>query len=609
GALFPNGGSDCTSTSTVNPAEETDTLALADGWQSGVDAAGRTRLSVAPLGVAGSSADGDTISFPGTGVTATLSRREVSAADAAPGTGAIGSPAGSTSFSNAVRLQDCAPRPDDLTDAALPAGMDLIAGDVNLSGTVAGRATSWNAATLATAGYTSALIVFSEPVASFGAWFGDLETRPAEPGPTEGGVPARVKLFADDPTAGPGTELATFQVPTTTPTGSCGSIAAPVNDLAEDGIGCGNQSTRFIGFHDPAGPSVRAILVMVGDDDTCPPLASSAQCNGDTESLSWLAPMLAVTPADLTIDKAATTSTPVTIGDSVSWELTVTNTGETATGDAPVVTDDLPGGLRLTAAGGAGWNCSGSTDTSVACDATGTFAAAEIGKIEITAMVDDLPDGFPGNLRYVNTATVAWDASAATSGPSALRIRSADLWVAKTGPGEVRAGDAIAWRVHVGNDGPNAATGVVVVDHLPPGTTFLSADGPGWSCDAAGRSVTCRHAGPMTSPAAAERITIRARVDEDADLGPLRNRVHVRSSTADPVAGNATDTLTTTVLAAAPTSSPSASPGGGTAGTGADLRGPLWALAALLLLAGISGSLSAGARSSHPDPVGNRPPG
>ena len=123
-------------------------------------------------------------------------------------------------------------------------------------------------------------------------------------------------------------------------------------------------------------------------------------------------------------------------------------------------------------------------------------APARSERSRITAMVEDLPDGFPGNLRYVNTATVSWDASTATSGTSTVRIRNADLWVTKNGPDEVRAGDVIAWRVRVGNDGPNAATGVVVVDHLPPGTTFLSADGPGWSCEAAGRTVTCRHAGP-----------------------------------------------------------------------------------------------------------------
>lgn len=46
--------------------------------------------------------------------------------------------------------------------------------------------------------------------------------------------------------------------------------------------------------------------------------------------------------------------------------------------------------------------------------------------------------------------------------------------------------------MRVVNNGPSDNPGpITVVDNLPRGNEFLSASGDGWSCSAAGRTVTC----------------------------------------------------------------------------------------------------------------------
>lgn len=116
---------------------------------------------------------------------------------------------------------------------------------------------------------------FEQPVKSFGAWFGDLETR------TLNGTPAIVRLL-DASGNRIGHDIAIQ--PTTLYDGNppdpevvdqaqCGSSAT--------NSGCGNSSTRWVGFVDKNPiPRVSQVLVIVGDDDL--------NDDGDTEILSFI---------------------------------------------------------------------------------------------------------------------------------------------------------------------------------------------------------------------------------------------------------------------------------------------------------------------------------
>ena len=91
------------------------------------------------------------------------------------------------------------------------------------------------------------LFTFSTPVKAFGAWFGDVESRT-----TGGGNPAIVR-FLDSAGNRIGSDV--LIQPRTTSQASCGDSAT----------GCGNETTRWIGFTDTnATARVKQMVVIVG---------------------------------------------------------------------------------------------------------------------------------------------------------------------------------------------------------------------------------------------------------------------------------------------------------------------------------------------------------
>ena len=164
-----------------------------------------------------------------------------------------GTPAGMTAtyprLTRSATLQDGAPRPASLYDSSS-----------------ADRPRFWNEVMGSGANRNAILFQFSEPIAAFGAWFGDVETR------TDGsGTAAQVQLFDQNDNI-----IDDQVIPTSTSDQSlCGS---PVNDSY---AGCGNETTRWVGFIDE-NVRVSAMLVIVGDDD------SAGDTLGHGESLSFI---------------------------------------------------------------------------------------------------------------------------------------------------------------------------------------------------------------------------------------------------------------------------------------------------------------------------------
>ena len=123
----------------------------------------------------------------------------------------------------------------------------------------------WNENAGSTTSRNAVLFEFSQPVAAFGAWFGDVETRP------NGGTPAILRLLDEN-----GNRIGEdIIINTTTPDQTqCGGSFT----------GCGNSTTRWIGFVDP-NVRVKKMLVIVGDDD----LGGT----GNSEHLSFIGATLA----------------------------------------------------------------------------------------------------------------------------------------------------------------------------------------------------------------------------------------------------------------------------------------------------------------------------
>lgn len=221
------------------------------------------------------------------------------------------------------------------------------------------------------------LFTFSEPVAAFGAWFGDLETKPygttyyrdgAGGGSGSGGALAYLRLFFEDgamqeaaiePTLAPGAPWLSAAAPPPalplTAGGHVGFCGGP--NAATDADGCGNSSTRWVGFvSDDPQRRVTQMLVAVGDDDHSGAGPSDGPnvvceggdggtCNGGTEYLSFIGPTVCVAP-DLAIAKQVEPEI-VRPGDIVTYTLLYNNFVSGFTTGPITITDPLPSGLEL----------------------------------------------------------------------------------------------------------------------------------------------------------------------------------------------------------------------------------------------------------------------
>lgn len=122
-------------------------------------------------------------------------------------------------------------------------------------------------------------------------------------------------------------------------------------------------------------------------------------------------------------------------------------------------------------------------------------------------------------------------------------IPGADLALVKSDSADpVAIGSSLTYTLNVTNTGPNSATGVVVTDTLPAGTTFVSCT-PVASCSASGQLVTVNLGTIASASNAIATITVSVQ-------GPARtmtNTASVTSGTPDPSTANNTATQTTVV--------------------------------------------------------------
>jgi uncharacterized repeat protein (TIGR01451 family)/LPXTG-motif cell wall-anchored protein len=182
---------------------------------------------------------------------------------------------------------------------------------------------------------------------------------------------------------------------------------------------------------------------------------------------------------------------PISVGHQATYRLTVVNHGPTADPGPVRVTDPLPDGLTFVSATGDGWDCTEAKGTVTCVDADG-LAVGERSTIRLVVTVE--ASAYPS---VVNVAAVTSDAedtdpdNNTATDPATVRPLVV-LTVDKALLSLTRS--TATYRITVGNQGPNdTSTDVVVVDQLPSELTYVKASGPGWTCQPAGRTVTCTH--------------------------------------------------------------------------------------------------------------------
>jgi len=197
-----------------------------------------------------------------------------------------------------------------------------------------------------------------------------------------------------------------------------------------------------------------------------------------------------VIAADIQLVKT-TVGGPFFAGDTITWDIDVTNNGPSDAVAPFTVTDTLPATLDWSSVStsGTGWTCNpvnGSGELVCTPSAATLDALASLPTLTVEATI--LP-GVTGNID--NTADVflspvdlvPGNNTDTTSDPLGL----ADLSLIKTTTSlDIPANGTGTFRVDIANAGPSDALTVTVEDHLPGGLTYLNlvdmASTDTWSC-------------------------------------------------------------------------------------------------------------------------------
>jgi uncharacterized repeat protein (TIGR01451 family) len=320
--------------------------------------------------------------------------------------------------------------------------------------------------------------------------------------------------------------------------GSC-TVAGQVVTCAVGSLASGQSETITIGATvraAAAASTISNIAQLTGDQHDPTP--------GDATTLPATTDIGAAADLDVTqsVDQPS-----VNVGDTVQYTVTVRNNGpQTATGIA--LTDDLPAGLSILSITPAQGTCG--TGDPFAC-ALGSLASGAQTTVVISARVTAADGTFPNTASATatqfdpngsnNSATAA-----TSSGPAT------DLRISKTADrAAADVGDTITWTITATNDGPSAATGVVLTDTAPAGVTLGAATAPpGTTCTTAGQVVSCARSGSLPSGSSIT-VTLTGTVQLASAGSPLTNAATVAGNEFDPDTANNLSSVTTTVNAAA----------------------------------------------------------
>ncbi len=252
--------------------------------------------------------------------------------------------------------------------------------------------------------------------------------------------------------------------------------------------------------------------------------------------------------ADLEVSKTVDDDTP-DLGSTVTFTITLTNHGPDATAGVHV-RDLLPAGLTYvsdTPSKGAydqpsgDWTVGG---MAVGASETLTVTAA----VDVEGPITNIAEVTDSSLPDPNSTPDNNSAGENDQAAAILNARGvADISLAKTvTPGSVQKDDQATYTIVVTNNGPDAASGVIVRDQLPAAVTFVSSSGGTYDAVTGAWTV-----GNMASGTSAT-LTITVRVSQ---AGSIANTASVvASNQRDP--NDANGEATAGIVAAGPTLPP-----------------------------------------------------
>lgn len=313
------------------------------------------------------------------------------------------------------------------------------------------------------------------------------------------------------------------------------------------GVGTGNSTSTFQITakidSDHTGQIVNSALVTATEDPT-----GDDDDDSNTPTLK----------SDLEVEKSH--EGDAIAGESLTYDLVVTNHGPSDTAGPIVVKDTIPAGMTYKSFDGTGWAC-------VKGVAGEGGAPGDLGKVVCThagGMIDDATSSFSltfdvginaGPATVTNIATVSGPntdpvpLNNSDTDPTTI-VDEANISITKVGAVETAdSGTNVSWTLQVTNDGPSTADAIRVAETLPVGLTIVSISGTDWTCSTT--TLVCTLDDPLV-PGDAEPITVVTKIGSGvaADV-ELTNTASVSTSTPgdDEDDNEAEDSVTTTTSA------------------------------------------------------------
>jgi uncharacterized repeat protein (TIGR01451 family) len=287
-------------------------------------------------------------------------------------------------------------------------------------------------------------------------------------------------------------------------------------------VNVGGPATLTI-FARVTSPNPQANTASVSHSDQFDPNPGN---NTDTASTNPQA-------ADLQLGKTVSNPRP-NVGDTVTFTITLTNTGPSAATNVRV-SDLLPGGLTFVSA----TPSQGTYDATAGVWTVGAVASGAQSTLALRATVVS-PEA------ATNVAAIShsdqFDPNSGNNTASATETpQRADLQVTKSVSSPTpNVGDTIAFTVTLADLGPDAATNVTVTDLLPAGLTFVSST----PSQGTYNSTTGVWTVGTVTPSAAQTLVLTARVVGPAAATNTATVSH--SDQFDPNTGNNTGSATAT---------------------------------------------------------------
>jgi uncharacterized repeat protein (TIGR01451 family) len=247
---------------------------------------------------------------------------------------------------------------------------------------------------------------------------------------------------------------------------------------------------------------------------------------------------------DIKVQKTANPVGPVSAGDDIGFDVTLSNIG---TGNATGLsfTDTLPAGLTWTISpSSTGWSIVGNALQY----APTTLAAAATTTVHVKATTSSANCGSVSNTASASATNEASSANGNNSQTASVTVNCPDINVEKTADAaSVSAGDDIGFTVTLSNIGAGNAAGLSFTDTLPAGLTWtITPASAGWSI--AGGALQYA----PTSLAASATTTVHVKATtSSANCGSVSNTASA-SATNEASSANTNNSQTASVTVKCP---------------------------------------------------------